>query len=193
MPRIIAFIVFIFCVCTLKAQEQGITVRAIVYKGDTIPSIRLPEVTVKGKSRNPAYYRRYSQRMARLEYNVRKVYPYAQIAAARINEIESRISKVSREAEKRRIIKEEYASLMKTFKAPLTRLSITQGRILIRLIYRETNASSFAHIREYKGGVNAYFWQSIALLFGNNLKADYDPYGEDADVEAIVQKILKKE
>lgn len=193
MPRIIAFIVFIFCIYPLKAQEQGILVHAILYKGDTIPSLQLPEAIVKFKTRNPAYYRRYSQRMARLEYNVRKVYPYAQIAAVKINEIEKRLSQVSRESEKKKIIKEEYASLMKTFKAPLTKLSITQGRILVRLIYRETNASSFSHIREYKGGVNAYFWQSIALLFGNNLKADYDPYGTDAEIETIVQKILKKE
>lgn len=52
--------------------------------------------------------------------------------------------------------------------------------------------SSFAHIREYRGTVNAYFWQSIALLFGNNLKAAYDPYGEDAEIEEIVQKIVKE-
>lgn len=193
MPRIIAFIVFIFCMYALKAQEQGVLVRAILYKGDTIPSLQLPEVVVKAKTRNPTYYRRYNQRMARLEYNVRKVYPYAQIAAAKINEIEKKLSKVSRESEKKKIIKEEYSSLMKTFKAPLMKLSVTQGRILVRLIYRETNASSFSHIREYKGGVNAYFWQSLALLFGNNLKADYNPYGADAEIEAIVQKILKKE
>lgn len=193
MPRIIAFIVFIFCMYALKAQEQGVLVRAILYKGDTIPSLQLPEVVVKAKTRNSAYYRRYNQRMARLEYNVRKVYPYAQIAAAKINEIEKKLSKVSRESEKKKIIKEEYSSLMKTFTPPLMKLSVTQGRILVRLIYRETNASSFSHIREYKGGVNAYFWQSLALLFGNNLKADYNPYGADAEIEAIVQKILKKE
>lgn len=193
MPRIIAFIVFIFCMYAPKAQEQGVLVRTMLYKGDTIPSLQLPEVVVKAKNRNPAYYRRYSQRMARLEYNVRKVYPYAQIAAAKINEIEKRLAKAGKESEKKKIIKEEYSSLMKTFKAPLMKLSVTQGRILVRLIYRETNASSFSHIREYKGGVNAYFWQSLALLFGNNLKADYNPYGADAEIEAIVQKILKKE
>lgn len=193
MPRIIAFIVFIFYIHTLNAQEQGILVRAILYKGDTIPSLQLPPAVVKAKTRNPVHYRRYNQRMERLEYNVRKVYPYAQIAAAKINEIEKRLAKTNRESEKKKIIKEEYSSLMKTFKAPLMKLSVTQGRILVRLIYRETSASSFSHIREYKGGVNAYFWQSIALLFGNNLKADYDPYGADAEIEAIVQKILKKE
>ncbi len=72
------------------------------------------------------------------------------------------------------------------------KLSVTQGRILVRLIYRETNHTSFAHIREYKGAVNAYFWQSLALLFGNNLKAAYDPYGEDAEIEEIVQRIQQK-
>lgn len=109
-------------------------------------------------------------RNIRLEYNVRKVYPYARIAATKVNEIEKKLAGVTKEAEKKKIIKEEYAQLMKTFKAPLMKLSITQGRILIRLIYRETNHSSFAHIREYRGTVNAYFWQSIALLFGNNRK-----------------------
>lgn len=81
---------------------------------------------------------------------------------------------------------------MKTFKTPLMKLSITQGRILIRLIYRETNHTSFAHIREYRGTVNAYFWQSLALLFGNNLKAGYEPHGEDAEIEEIIQKILQE-
>lgn len=190
MPRIIAAIVFIFCIHTLKAQQQKVF-PAFVRQGDTLAVMRLPEVTVRGKARRAAYYERYNQRLARLDYNVRKVYPYARMAAGKINEIEAKLAKTSRESERKKIVKEEYASLINTFKAPLSKLSITQGRILIRLIYRETNESSFAHIREYKGGVNAYFWQSIALLFGNNLKADYEPYGRDAEIEEIIQKIKK--
>lgn len=190
MPRIIAAIVFIFCIHALKAQRQEVF-PAIIRQGDTLAVMRLPEVIVRGKARRAAYYERYNQRQARLEYNVRRVYPYARTAADKINDIEAKLAKTNRESERKKIIKEEYAALMKTFKAPLSKLSITQGRILIRLIYRETNESSFAHIREYKGGVNAYFWQSIALLFGNNLKADYEPYGEDAEIEEIVQKIKK--
>ena len=106
--------------------------------------------------------------------------------------VRQKLSAVTREADRKKIIKEEYNQLMKTFKAPLMKLSITQGRILIRLIYRETSHTSFAHIREYRGTVNAYFWQSIALIFGNNLKAAYDPQGEDAEIEEIVQKILSE-
>ena len=52
-----------------------------------------------------------------------------------------------------------------------------------------TSNSSFHHIKEYKGGVNAYFWQSLALLFGNNLKADYEPEGRDKEIEEIVRAI----
>lgn len=180
-----------FYASTLFAQHSQI-VRSIVRQGDTLPHVWLEEVIVKRKTHHNNWYKRQHNRNIRLEYNVRKVYPYARIAATKVNEIEKKLAGVTKEAEKKKIIKEEYAQLMKTFKAPLMKLSITQGRILIRLIYRETNHSSFAHIREYRGTVNAYFWQSIALLFGNNLKAAYDPYGEDAEIEEIVQKILKE-
>lgn len=191
MRRIILVILLFFCASPLFAQSIQI-VRPIVLHGDTIPHVWLDEVVVKCKKRSSNHYKRYSRRNARLEYNVRKVYPYARIAARKVNEIEFRLSQVTKESEKKKIIKEEYSQLMKTFKAPLMKLSITQGRILIRLIYRETSHSSFAHIREYRGAVNAYFWQSIALIFGNNLKAAYDPDGEDAEIEEIVQKIIKE-
>lgn len=191
MPRIIVIILFILGTKILSAQQKDI-VRCIIRDRDTIPHIWLPEAVVKEKTRSKAWYRRYDQRQARLEYNVRKVYPYALIAAAKVHEIEQKLTLAKKESEKKKIIKEEYSQLMKTFKAPLMKLSITQGRILIRLVYRETSHTSFAHIREYRGTVNAYFWQSIALIFGNNLKAAYDPNGEDAEIEKIVQEIIKE-
>lgn len=188
MPRIFIVILFIFYANLLIAQRQEVH-PAIVYKGDTIPQILLKEVTVKSKTHRPAYYRRYVNRYSRLEFNVRKVYPYARIAASKIQEIDRKLHGITNKSERKQIIKEEYTELMKNFKAPLMKLSISQGRILVKLIYRETNATSFNHIREYRGGFNAYFWQSLALLFGNNLKAGYAPYGEDAEIEEIVQKI----
>ncbi|MDR0983213.1 MAG: DUF4294 domain-containing protein [Culturomica sp.] len=162
----------------------------LVAQDTVMRHIVLDEVIVYPKKTKPTgKQQRHAQRMQRLEYNVRKAYPFAVIAAKKINEIEIKISKVSSKKEKEKIIKEEYKDLMRTFKKPLMKLTISQGRILIKLIYRETSASSFSHIREYRGGFNAYFWQSIALLFGNNLKSDYEPYGEDAEIEKIVKKI----
>ena len=191
MPRIFTVILFIFSINCLSAQQKEV-VRSIFWKGDTLPHVWLEEVSVRQKNKNAGWFQRQHRRQTRLEYNVRKVYPYARIAAGKVNEIEQKLSAVTREADRKKIIKEEYNQLMKTFKAPLMKLSITQGRILIRLIYRETSHTSFAHIREYRGTVNAYFWQSIALIFGNNLKAAYDPQGEDAEIEEIVQKILSE-
>lgn len=188
MVRIFFFILLsIFCLNASKAQQ--IVVPAAVVDGDTLPCLKLDEVKVYGKNLGKRQLKRYARRQSRLEYNVRKVYPYARIAAREIQKIDTRISQVSNRKERRQIIREEYGNLMKSFKKPLMKLSITQGRILIRLIYRETQNSAFAHIREYKGSVNAYFWQSIALLFGNNLKADYEPYGKDAEIEEIVLSI----
>jgi len=192
MVRIFFVILWVlFYANALKAQQ--IVVPATVVHGDTLPHLNLEEVNVFGKKLNKRQYHRYTQRQERLEYNVRKVYPYAQIAARKIREIDTRISTVSDRKKRKQIIKEEYGEMMKTFKKPLMKLTITQGRILIRLIYRETNNSAFAHIKEYKGSVNAYFWQSLALLFGNNLKADYEPYGKDADIEEIVLAIRRGE
>lgn len=191
MVRIFIVILFIFCANLLKAQQKQV-LRSIIVNGDTIPHVWLDDAFVRERTKNPAFYRRYERERVRLEYNVRKVYPYAKIAANKINEIEYKLSQVHRESEKKKIIKEEYAGLMKTFKAPLTQLSVNQGKILVRLIYRETSNTSFSHIREYKGGVNAYFWQSLALLFGNNLKAAYNPYGADAEIEEIVLKIQQE-
>ncbi len=191
MLRIFFAILFIFCANTLSAQKSQ-TLRSVVTQGDTLPQVFLREVVVQAKTRSRKWYDRYNRRNTRLEYNVRKVYPYALLAAAKINEIEEKLTHTTIESERKAIIREEYARLMKTFKTPLMKLSVTQGRILVRLIYRETNHTSFAHIREYKGAVNAYFWQSLALLFGNNLKAAYDPYGEDAEIEEIVQRIQQK-
>ena len=191
MLRIFFAILFIFCAKYFIGSKVTDLTFGCNTRRYTSPGI-FAGSGGSGKDTQPEWYDRYNRRNTRLEYNVRKVYPYALLAAAKINEIEEKLTHTTKESERKAIIREEYARLMKTFKTPLMKLSVTQGRILVRLIYRETNHTSFAHIREYKGAVNAYFWQSLALLFGNNLKAAYDPYGEDAEIEEIVQRIQQK-
>ena len=68
-------------------------------------------------------------------------------------------------------------------------MTISQGRILIKLIDRETRNTSYTLIRDYRGKFSAAFWQGIARFFGTNLKEEYDPYGEDALIEAIIKEI----
>ena len=186
---IVTIFLTLFAASATKAQS---VTRAVVVRGDTLPQFRLPEVAVLAKRRNARYYVRQRRHDARLVHNVRKALPYAKIAARKIAKIDRRLAAARSESERRRIVKEEYTDLMRRFKQPLTHLTVTQGKILVRLIYRETDNSAFAHIREYKGAFNAYFWQSIALLFGNNLKADYAPLGRDREIEEIVRMIERR-
>ena len=71
----------------------------------------------------------------------------------------------------------------------MKKMSINDGRVLIKLIDRETHKASYDLIQELKGGVPAVFWQGVARVFGNNLKTKYDPYGEDRQIELIIQYI----
>ena len=78
---------------------------------------------------------------------------------------------------------------MGQFEKQVRKLTITQGIILVKLIDRETGRSSYQVIRELKGNITAFFWQGIARIFGNNLKAEYDPGGADKVIEDIVKGI----
>jgi len=71
----------------------------------------------------------------------------------------------------------------------LKKLTMTQGRILLKLVDREIGNTSYNLVKEYRGSISAAFWQGIARLFGSNMKAEYDPKGEDAEIEEIVQLI----
>ena len=99
MPRIFTVILFIFCINCLSAQQKEV-VRSIFWKGDTLPHVWLEEVSVRQKNKNAGWFQRQHRRQTRLEYNVRKVYPYARIAAGKVNEIEQKLSAVTREADR---------------------------------------------------------------------------------------------
>jgi hypothetical protein len=81
------------------------------------------------------------------------------------------------------------SKLNKRFKGELENLTITQGQILVKLINRQTGKNCYHIIRELKGGFSAVIWQSVAVLFSNSLKREYDPYERDKDVEAIVAEL----
>lgn len=179
-------LLFILILTRILFPEKTALCQTATYYRDTIA---LPEVVITAHKKSREYYERERKRRARLEYNVRKTYPYARIAAQRLQIIEQKMQTMEKKKEKRKFLKAEYKSLMHEFKKPVKNLSISQGKILIKLIYRETENSTFAHIKEYRGTLNALFWQSIAVIFGHNLKAAYDPMGEDCEIEEFVNKI----
>lgn len=169
-----------------KAMQSldTIRVRAIVYEGDTIPYIILPAVvcTAKRKFKN----QRQAARWTRLLYNVKKVYPYAILAAARLKEYDQILAKMTDEKEKKKYMKNAEKEIQKEFGDELKNLTVTQGRILIKLIDRETGKTSYDIVKEMRGSFSAFMWQSLAVLFNSSLKDEYDSDGEDKAIEQAI-------
>jgi len=158
--------------------------------GVTLPEVEIKEVTVVGKQKSsPRRARTQLRQYDRLIYNLKKTYPYAVIVRERLGEINARLAEIQDEKEKKQFLREVEKNILGEFEDDARSMTITQGRLLIKLIDRETQNTSYDLIKEYRGFLSAAFWQGIARIFGTNLKAEYDPYGEDALIELIVRDI----
>jgi hypothetical protein len=167
--------------------KQAFKVWAEVVNGDTIASIRLPDIWVYAdyKYKDKKQYEAWN----RTKYNVKKVYPYAILAAAKLKEYNRILEKMPDERTRKAYLKTVEKELKAEFEEPLKDLSMTQGRILLKLIDRETGNTSYELVKEMRGGFNAFMWQSVARLFGSNMKSEYDPKGDDIMIERAIKLI----
>ncbi len=156
----------------------------LVINGDTLYYASIEEVSISAQRRFSS--RRDYRRYQRLIHNVKVAYPYAQKAAGILEEMNHEFLKLETDRERRRYVKKVEERLMDEFGDDLKSLTITQGQILIKLIDRETGDTSYELLRELRGSFSAFFWQSIARLFGSNLKSEYDPLYEDRLIEDII-------
>jgi len=154
---------------------------------DSMPQVMIPEITIfpQPKDKSPRAMRKYTL----LEYRVKKVYPIAKLAGIKIAEYNRVYLSFKTERERKDYVKKIEKELFATYEKEIRSMTISQGRILIKLIDRETGKSSFDIIKEFKGGFSAFFWQGIAHLFGNNLKSEYDAAKEDQMIEYIIWQI----
>jgi hypothetical protein len=186
------WIIFLFALVltglTANAQQTtGKILNAVVVNGDTIPVDELSEVNIYNKDASATTVD--SKQFNRLVRNVKKVYPYAKLAGIKFNEYSIILADVKNEKEKRRMMKKAQEELEDQFGNDLKALTFSQGKILLKLVDRQTGNSSFELVQEFRGKFVAFFWQSFAKLFGYNLKIQYDPLGEDKDIELIVLMI----
>ncbi len=163
----------------------------MVLDGDTIPMMYLPAVDVFGEFDPEAAER--LKRYLKLRRDIIRVYPYARMAAIQLEFVNDSIGKIKSKKAQRKFIKQTERELKDQFASDLKKLTRTQGFLLIKLIDRETGETSYELVKELRGSLQAFFWQSLARLFGSNMKAEYDPLGEDAVIESIVQAIERGE
>lgn len=157
---------------------------AIVWNGDTIEAKILPGVYVwkydkKGKSK-----------WDRLRNAVYVTYPYARKAGYIFRDIQKHMDAGKSKKDIRKYIRSREKDLRQDFTEPLTNLTVYQGKILMKLINRETGGTNcYEILKELKGGVTARLWQTVAYFFGSDLKQPYDAQGKDADIEKIVKEV----
>jgi len=127
----------------------------------------------------------------RLRNAVYVTYPYARTAGYTINEINKQLATVTSKKERKAIIKSKEKELKKKFADPLSNLSVYQGKVLMKLINRQTGNNCFEIIKEFKGGLNATMYQTVAFFVGGNLKQKYDVQGDsfDRQIESYVNEI----
>jgi hypothetical protein len=194
MSRITLIITFlIFSLATLNAQKliddstaiKDFNVLNQIFRdGDTLLHSTIKEVSVYPEPQFSS--RRDLRRYERLIYNIKIVHPYAVMAADMLNELNQTFTELKTERERQQFVKQVERKLMNEFEDELKSLTITQGRLLIKLIDRETGNTSYELLRELRGSFSAFFWQAVARLFGSNLKTTFDADGEDKLIDQII-------
>ena len=170
-----------------QSSKDTILSYAMIYNGDTIEAKTLADIP---------FYSRYNEarmsnqaKWTRLRNAVYVTFPYAKRASIVINDINARLVSITDEGARKTYIKSREKELRKEFTNPLTNLSIYQGKVLMKLINRETGNNCYQLIKEYKGGFTARIYQTVAFFFTTSLKQPYDKNGDDVEIEKIVQEV----
>lgn len=155
-------------------QEWGIDER-----GDSIPHIYSKPVYIYTKGIDTRKWRK-------LVAAVKAVYPLAQLAREKMQDMEDELSRLKTKKEQRQYIAGLYDQIKEEYTPVLKKMTRTQGRVLLKLIDRETEYTAYEILKEFRGGFVAGFWQTVGKVFGHDLKDDYDKTGEDRMIEQIV-------
>lgn len=167
----------------LHTEIKGYKVPAIIYNGDTIPHITLrlvyvyPELKFKNKRQERYYYK--------LVRDVKKTLPLAKEVRNAVIETYEYLETLPDEEAKQKHIKAVEKDLKKQYTPRMKKLTFSQGKLLIKLVDRECNQSSFQLVRAFMGPFKAGFYQTFAALFGASLKKEYHPDDEDKMIERV--------
>jgi hypothetical protein len=179
----ILFLLLLFS--SVNIFSQNIIKDYVVEQGDTILLTEIPSIDIISFTDNKERWRYQI-----LKRKVLKVYPYAIYTKQKLEEIENELYSISRKRKKKKHTKKVAKFLKEELGEELKKLTRTEGNILVKLIYRETNISTYKLLKLYRGSVNAYFWQTMAKIYDNDLKQEYDPLNnrEDMWIEHIINQ-----
>lgn len=185
-------VIFLMCVlplvCPVWAMdvEVGRRVPACIDMcGDTIPNIMLQQVYVFPKLvfRNTKQEKFYWRTVR----DVKRTLPYARKISKLIVELDSTLNTMSSDRERKKYMEAKEEELVSTYKPIFRKMTLSQGKMMIRLVDRECNRTSYSLVKQFRGGFRAFFWQGFAKMLGADLKTTYDPNDEN---DRIVERII---
>lgn len=171
--------------CAQRGVYDTIRLGGVIVDGHNYPIVFLDEFTCIDHPRSLEERKRLSM----LRAHVYATYSYALAAATIFKKVNEDLENMPDRRSRRHYLKDVDRQLDAAFKSPLKNMSIDRGHVLIALINRQTGKDCYHVIKELKGGISAVMWQSVGVLFNNNLNRDYDPKGRDKDIEIIVQEL----
>jgi len=168
-----------------------------IINGDTLQTVVALPVYVftvgkggkgqSGSARNDRDRARRLEEIQRLVYNVKTVYPIAKEANRKLDEVEAHLKTIPTKKAQEEYVKQVEKELKAQYTPVLENMTFSQGKILIKLIDRETSNTSYDLVKQLRGSFSAFFWQAIARVFGANLKDTYQRDGDDKIIEEIIQ------
>jgi len=187
MNKIIATLLLFFTLLAYSQEKKKETNDMILIEGDSI-AFSLDEITLLKKlkfdsKKERRYYYWYWKK-------VHKAYPYAALTASTLAEVDKQLAKIKSKRKRKKYIKKAQKLLNEEFKGQLKKLTRTEGRLLIRLIHRQTGYSTFSLIRKYRSGWKAFWYNTTANVFKLSLKTEYHP--ETKELDFLVEDILQR-
>ncbi|GGD07483.1 DUF4294 domain-containing protein [Hyunsoonleella pacifica] len=173
-----------------EVEQDSTELTYIVVEGDSIPktAIDLDEVMLLHKLK-------FDSKKDRIRYLILrrktiKVYPYAKMAAERLDSLTTHLAKLTKKREKKRYTKKVQKYIEGEFSDELKKLTRTEGQILVKLIHRQTGRTAFDLVKELRNGWRAFWYNTTANVFDIKLKKGYDPWNDKEDylIEDILQR-----
>ncbi len=137
-----------------------------------------PKHTFKSKQQEKHYWRTVR--------DVKKTLPFAKIVGSELLRVNMQLVGMKNDSQRKKYLAQYEKEVFKKYESDLKKMTLSQGRLLLKLIDRECDSNSYDLIRKYRGSVSAFFWQGIAYVFGSNLKSEYDAKGKDRTLERII-------
>jgi hypothetical protein len=164
-----------------KNADSGIVLRKVYMDGDTFFVYSFDEFILKefnSKEEQKAYLK--------LVGNVKKVMPYAKLAAFRLQMMDDNLNQLTSRRAKRKYVKATEDAIMSEFKSQLQTLTRSQGKLLLKLLHRETGNTSYEILKKYRGSTSTMFYGVWAKMYDANIRVEYDPI-EDYQIEYIIK------